>query len=86
VARDPFAWQARVALARLGHDRARQGILKGLRAWTRDVRTLAVAAAGRARLTEARALIETMRGDPERADPEAVEVALGLLSPHEQAS
>jgi HEAT repeat protein len=86
AARDPFAWQARVALARLGHDRAKLGILKGLRAWTRDARTLAVAAAGRARLSEARALIEEMHGDPERADPDSVDEALGLLASIEQAN
>jgi HEAT repeat protein len=79
VSRDPFAWQARVALARLGDPRARDGILKGLRAWTRDTRTLAVAAAGHARLGEARALIEAMRGDHERADPDAVAEALARI-------
>lgn len=79
VSRDPFAWQARVALARLGDPRARAGILKGLRAWTRDTRTLAVAAAGHARLGEARALIEAMRGDDERADPDAVAEALARI-------
>ena len=79
VSRDPFAWQAKVALARLGDERARSGILKGLRAWTRDTRTLAVAAAGHARLGEARELIEAMRGDPDRADPDAVADALSLI-------
>jgi HEAT repeat protein len=79
VSRDPFAWQAKVALARLGDERARAGILKGLRAWTRDTRTLAVAAAGHARLGEARALIEAMRGDQDRADPDAVAEALALI-------
>jgi hypothetical protein len=80
AARDPFAWQARVALARLGHERAKLGILKGLRAWSRDARTLAVAAAGRARMSEAKSSIEAMRGDVERADPDAVEEALALLA------
>lgn len=76
---DPFSWQARVALARLGDPRAKKLIWRGLRAWTRESRTLAVAAAGRARLVEARAQIEAMRGQPERAAPEAVEEALQLL-------
>lgn len=79
IARDPFAWQARVALARLGDQRAKKLIWRGLSAWTRDARTLAVAAAGRARLLEARPQIEAMRGQPERAEPEAVEEALQLL-------
>ncbi|GMV15154.1 MAG: HEAT repeat domain-containing protein [Polyangiaceae bacterium] len=83
VSRDPFAWQARVALARLGDARARQAILRGLGSWSRDARTLAVAAAGRARLAEARPLLEAMQGKPDRAEPSAVEEALGLLAPPE---
>lgn len=76
---DRFAWQARVALARLGDDRAKRLILRGLTAWTRDARTMAVAAAGRAALTEARESISAMRGRPDRAEPDAVEEALQLL-------
>jgi len=75
----PLGWHARVALARLGHVRAEQAILKGLAAWTRDARTLAVVGAGRARLAAARASILAFRGDPGRAEPEAVEEALALL-------
>ena len=77
--RQPFAWQARVALAKWGHPRARTDILRGLGAWTRDGRTLAVAAAGQAQLHEARELIAGMRGDASRADPRAVEEALAAL-------
>jgi HEAT repeat protein len=80
LAKGPFEWQARVALARLGDTRARQAILRGLEAWTRDARTMAVAAAGRARLGAARPLIDAMRGRPDRAAPEAVEEALQLLA------
>ena len=79
LAKNPFAWQARVALARLGDDRAKREILRGLAAWTRDSRTLAVAAAGRARLEEARTQIAAMRGDERLADPRAVQEALELL-------
>jgi len=78
-ARDPFSWQARVALARLGDARARQAILRGLSSWTRDARTMAVAAAGQARLAEARPVLEAMRGQADRAEPQAVEEALQLL-------
>jgi len=77
--KSPFAWEARIALARLGDPRARKSILRGLEAWTRDARTLAVAAAGRARLSEARELISAMRGDEARADPHAVAEALQAL-------
>lgn len=76
---DPFAWQAKVALARLGHTRATASILGGLASWSRDTRTLAVTAAGRARLRQAMPLISAMRGRPERAEPEAVDEALSLL-------
>lgn len=45
----------------------------------RDVRTLAVAAAGRARLVAARERILAMRGNPARADPTAVDEALAVI-------
>lgn len=78
--RDRFAWHARVALARMGHARAREQIVRDLGAWDRDLRTLAVAAAGRARIGQARALIASMRGDERRADPHAVDEALAALA------
>ncbi len=77
--RTPTSWHARVALAELGHEKAIATILRGLSAWSRDARTLAVAAAGRARLKEARALLERMRGAPERAEPDAVNDALAAI-------
>ena len=78
--RDRFAWQARVALARLGNERARRSILKDLSAWSYEVRNMAVAAAGRARIAEARPLLLELKGRPERADPDAVQDALALLA------
>jgi HEAT repeat protein len=81
--RDRFAWHARVALARMGHERAAQAILRELGSWDRDQRTLAVAAAGRARLAAARPVIVAMRGDEARADQEAVDEALRVLGPAE---
>jgi HEAT repeat protein len=77
---DPIAWHACVALARLGDERARAAILKGLEAWTHQARTFAVVAAGEAGIAEARPRIEAFRGDPRRAAPEAVEQALRALS------
>jgi HEAT repeat protein len=77
----PLAWHARVALARLGDERARRAILRGLRAWSRDARTLAVVAAGRAGLGEASPRIREFSGDARRAEPEAVAEALALLDP-----
>ncbi len=79
LTRDPFVWHARVALARLGHARAVKWVLDELGAWTRERRTLGVAAAGRARVAEARSLIVAMVGDDERADAETVSQALALL-------
>ena len=75
--RDPLAWHARVALARLGDEQAKTAILRGLSAFTRDARTIAVAAAGRARLSEARAILRRMT--PAQADPETVAEALAAL-------
>lgn len=78
--KDPFAWHARVALARMGHERACREILRELASPDRDVRTLAVAAAGRARLLAARERIAGMRGDAVRADPDAVDEALASFA------
>jgi HEAT repeat protein len=77
--RTPASWHARVALAELGHDRAKQVILRGLSAWSRDARTLAVAAAGRAKLVEARPILMSMADAPHRAEPDAVRDALAAL-------
>ncbi len=77
---DALRWHALVALARLGDERARRRILRGLAAWTRDARTLAVVAAGRAGLREAESTIGRFRGNPRRAAPDAVEEALSQLS------
>jgi hypothetical protein len=69
-----------VALARMGHERAQREILRELSARDRDLRTLAVAAAGRARLVAAREPIAAMKGDARRADPDAVDEALAALA------
>ena len=76
---DGLAWHARVALARLGDPWACQSIERDLRSWNRDTRTLAVAAAGQARLTRSRSTLLSMRGDDTRADPDAVREALRLI-------
>jgi HEAT repeat protein len=78
--RDPLAWHARVALARMGHERAGREILREIGARDRDVCTLAVAAAGRAHLTAARDRILALRGHESRADPHAVDEALAALA------
>jgi HEAT repeat protein len=75
--RDPLAWHARVALARLGDPQAKAAILRGLSAFTRDARTIAVAAAGRAQLREAYPILRSMT--PAQADPETVAEALAEL-------
>jgi HEAT repeat protein len=77
--RETCSWLALVSLAKLGHERARREILRDLTAWSRERRTMAVAAAGMARLTDAIDLIQGMRGDDRKADPEAVDEALGQL-------
>jgi HEAT repeat protein len=54
------SWHARIALARMGHDRARAEILADLGSWRRETREAAVVAAGRARLREAREVLERL--------------------------
>lgn len=77
--RNAFAWQARVALAALGYERAEKWILSELKAWTRERRSLGVAAVIQSKLAAARPLLETMKGDPSRADPDLVAEALATL-------
>lgn len=76
VSRDVFAWQARVALAKMGHARAVASILADLKGWTWETRTMAAAAAGAARLRAARAGLLAMLGDETRANPDTVRDAL----------
>jgi len=80
---DRFAWQAMVALARMGHPRARSQIVRDLGSWSRDKRTLAVAAAGRARVAEALPIVRAMQGDERRAEPSTVDLTLELLAQSE---
>lgn len=77
--RDPFLWQARVALAKLGDERARRSILEALGSRFWHVRAVAVDAAGKARLTAARPRLEELLSDP-ALDREQVETALSTLA------
>jgi HEAT repeat protein len=61
------AWHARIALARLGHERARTEILADLASWRRETREAAVVAAGRARMGEARGALEGLSGSVDDA-------------------
>ncbi|MGC4086455.1 MAG: HEAT repeat domain-containing protein [Polyangiaceae bacterium] len=84
--RDPQGYHARIALARLGDERARAAILRGLEAWTFGARTLSVAAVGKAGLVEARRRLEAWLTQPDRADPAAVREALALLDAAEPSA
>src|SRR5690606_2037399 len=75
----PGGWQARVALARLGDERAQARIVRDLGSKDRDTRTAAIVAAARARLQRAQPLIAAMRGDELAADPETVAEALAAF-------
>ncbi len=77
--RDALAWHARVALARMGHERACREILRELGDRDRDVCALAVAAAGRGRVVAARDRLLALRDDG-RIDPSAVDEALAALA------
>jgi HEAT repeat protein len=61
------AWHARIALARLGHMRARAEILADLASFRRETREAAVVAAGRARIGEARTTLESLGGTVDAA-------------------
>nr|UXE44439.1 hypothetical protein Hi04_10k_c2441A_00012 [uncultured bacterium] len=61
------AWHARIALARMGHERARAEIVADLGSWRRETREAAVVAAGRARLSEARGTLESLGGSVDAA-------------------
>ncbi len=77
IFRDTCAFHAKIALARLGHERAREEIRRDLGARRIDVRSAAVVAAGRARLVE---LEGAIRGLGEReVDPRLRDEALALL-------
>lgn len=75
--KDTCVFHARIALARLGHERARAEILGELGSARREVVSGAVVAAGRARLVEARPLIVKLGGD--LVDAALVQEALGEL-------
>lgn len=75
----PLAFQARVALARLGDERAREQIIRGLSSFRRTVRAQSVAAAGQARLEAARPRLLEMRQDERLADLPSVVEALEAL-------
>lgn len=75
--RDTCPFHARIALARMGHGRAKKEILEELGSSRREVLSAAVVAAGRARLAEARPLITQL--DAAIVDPELVRDALARL-------
>lgn len=75
--RDTCPFHARIALARLGHARARKEILEELGSSRREVLEGAVVSAGRARLKEAKALIDGLHGGV--VDPELRDEALARL-------
>ncbi len=78
--RDAWSWHARTALARLGHARARHEILRELDAGDRTRATLAVVAAGRARLVDARPALLRLRSAPRGVDPSVVARALDAIA------
>jgi HEAT repeat protein len=79
--RDTCAWHAKIALARMGHPRATDEILRDLDSSKPDTRAAAIVAAGRAHLVQARSKLEAMRaGGAREIDPELVADALAKLS------
>ncbi|MBX3227985.1 MAG: HEAT repeat domain-containing protein [Labilithrix sp.] len=76
--RDTCPFHARIALARMGHDRATKEILADLDSSKREVVEGAVVSAGRARLAAAKSKIERLTAAI--ADPELVREALEKLA------
>jgi HEAT repeat protein len=75
--RDTCPFHARIALARMGHDRAKKEIMTELGSSRREVLAGAVVAAGRARMTEARESIAKLTATA--VDPELTREALARL-------
>lgn len=75
--RDTCKFHAKIALARMGHARAKAEILHDLGSSRRDALLSAVVAAGRARLEEARGALLKLQGTS--ADPALVRHALAEL-------
>jgi HEAT repeat protein len=71
------AYAATIALARLGHPRAREELLRDLRSRKRGTREAAVVAVGRARLVEARPIVAGLTAND--VDPSLTEAALREL-------
>lgn len=74
---DTSSFHAKIALARMGNARAKKEILADLESGKREVVEAAVVAAGRARIGEAKGVIERLSAAA--CDPELVKEALGLL-------
>jgi HEAT repeat protein len=74
------AWHARIALARMDHPRARSEILADLASWRRETREAAVVAAGRARIREARSVLQTLQNVGGSVDAALVREALVRLA------
>lgn len=74
---DGFTFHARVALARMGHEKAKAVIAADLRSWNRDRRNQGVVAAGQARMREAVPRLEGMR---HLVDPGLLDEALALIA------
>ena len=83
--RDTCPFHARIALARMGHERARKEILGELGSSRREVLSGAVVSAGRARMTEVRDVIAKLTSAA--VDPELTrEALLALDTPPKRVS
>jgi HEAT repeat protein len=77
---DTCAYAATIALGRMGHERAKAELLRGLRSRKRSTREAAVVAVGRARLAEARPIVAGLTGND--ADPGLIARSLEELGGH----
>jgi HEAT repeat protein len=80
---DTCAYSATIALARLGHERARAELLRGLRSPKRATCEASVVAVGRARLREARPIVAGLTAND--ADPDLIARSLEELTKADEA-
>lgn len=76
---DSCSFHAKIALARLGHERTVTAVLADLSSRSLETRTLAVMTAGRAELAEARPLLEKLAETEGKVDAEILKDALAVL-------
>jgi HEAT repeat protein len=77
----PLSWKARVALAQMGDERAREAVLESLHSKQAHKCARAIEAAGQIGLEQARPRLLALLQNPTEYDAEAIQTALKRLGP-----